>query len=78
MIDTLRQLWILKRRYGLSWAKALEEGVQGLQRYADLDRRYEAERDAKTLVDEALSGPGGHGQPPAADEMEVHDFQHQY
>ena len=74
MINAIRQLWALKSRYGLTWAKALDQGIQGLQRYEQLDRRYEQERDAKRMVADALTGPGAPSAETAEPVVSVHDY----
>lgn len=74
MINAIRRLWTLKTRYGLTWAKALDQGIQGLQRYEDLDRRYEQERDAKRMVADALTGPGAPSPQAAEPVVSVHDY----
>lgn len=74
MIDAIRRLWALKTRYGCTWAKALDQGIQGLQRYEDLDRRYEKERDAKRMVADALTGPGAPSENSSTPVVSVHDY----
>lgn len=71
VFQTLLKLNRMRRALGITWAEALREGLHGLERYQQLDREFEAQRDAKRMV----AGRGGQGEPPAvAPHTTVHHY----
>lgn len=54
LFQTILRLWTLKQQFSLTWAEALNEGIQGLQEYAAIDRRYEQEREAQRMVAQSI------------------------
>ena len=67
---TLIKLGHLRHALGITWAEALREGLTGLESYQQLDRQYEAQRDARGLV----AGRVGTGEPPAREQVSVHHY----